>query len=82
MKNTVKYIIMGICGGLLAACIIVAVIAGQNQRKPLKCTGLQVEVLDSMENGFVTKADIKKYLDKEYGPVSYTHLTLPTMAVV
>ena len=49
MKNAVKYTIMGICGGLLAACIVVAVIAGQNQRRPLKCTGLQVEVLDSME---------------------------------
>ena len=67
MKNAVKYTIMGICGGLLAACIVVAVIAGQNQRRPLKCTGLQVEVLDSMENGFVTRADVKKYLDKEYG---------------
>lgn len=74
MKNAVKYTIMGICGGLLAACIVVAVIAGQNQRRPLKCTGLQVEILDSMENGFVTRADVKKYLDKEYGQFIGEHI--------
>lgn len=67
MKNAVKYTIIGICGGLLAACIIVSVIAGQNQRRPLECTGLKVEVLDSMENGFVSRADVKRFLDREYG---------------
>ena len=67
MKRYVKYILLGLCGLCLAACIIVAFTAGANSRKTITCTGLEVAILDSMQNSFVSKADVRGYLDKEYG---------------
>lgn len=67
MKQTVKYLLIGIGGALLAACMIVAVCAGSRLRNDLRCTGLEVSVLDSMSNSFVSKGDVRGYLDKEYG---------------
>ena len=67
MKRYVKYILLGFCGLCLAACIIVAFTAGANSRKTITCTGLEVVILDSMQNSFVSKADVKGYLDREYG---------------
>ena len=67
MKQTVRYILTGIGGTLLAACMIVAVCAGSRSRQSLRCTGLEIAVLDSMRNSFVSKADVKGYIDKEYG---------------
>lgn len=67
MKQTVKYILFGIVGVLLAACMIVAVCAGSRSRLGLRCEGLEIAVLDSMRNSFVSKADVKGYIDREYG---------------
>ena len=67
MNKTLKYILLGLGGALLTACIVVAVIAGSKSRKAITCTGLEVAVLDSMQNSFVSKADVKGYLDREYG---------------
>lgn len=67
MKRTLKYILTGTCGILLAASIILAFTAGSNARRSIKCTGLEVVVLDSMQNSFVSRADVKSYIDKEYG---------------
>ncbi len=67
MKRYVKYILLGFCGMCLAACIIVAFTAGADSRKSIKCTGLEVAILDSMQNSFVSKADVRGFLDKEYG---------------
>ena len=41
--------------------------SGVSCRAPLKCTGLNVVIADSSMNRFVSKADVKKFLDKEYG---------------
>lgn len=67
MKRYVKYISLGFCGLCLAACIIVAFTAGASSRKSIRCTGLEVVILDSMQNSFVSRADVKGYLDREYG---------------
>lgn len=67
MKRYVKYILLGFCGMCLAVCIIVAFTAGADSRKSIKCTGLEVAILDSMQNSFVSKADVRGFLDKEYG---------------
>ncbi len=67
MKRYVKYILLGFCALTLAACIVVAFIAGAGARKSITCTGLDVMIRDSMQNSFVSKADVKGYLDKEYG---------------
>lgn len=67
MKRSVKHILTGLCGLALAALIVVASVAGTRSRREVRCSGLLVEVLDSMHNSFVSKADVKGYIDKEYG---------------
>lgn len=67
MSKTVRHIINGVSGALLAACLVVAYMSGVSCRAPLKCIGLNVVIADSSMNRFVSKADVKKYLDKEYG---------------
>ena len=67
MKRYVKYILISFCGLCLVACIIVAFTAGVSSRKTITCTGLEVVILDSMQNSFVSRADVKGYLDREYG---------------
>ena len=67
MKKILKYVLIGICGAMLAALLAVSFLAGKEARKGLVCKGLEVAILDSLENSFVSKADVRKYLDKEYG---------------
>ena len=67
MKRYVKYILTGFCGLALAAVIVVAAAAGARSRGQVRCSGLEVVVLDSMQNSFVSGKDVKGYIDKEYG---------------
>lgn len=67
MRKTVKYMIILTCGLLLAGCIVCSFVAGKAARTPLRCEGLEVVIADSVENSFVSKADVRKYLDAEYG---------------
>lgn len=67
MNKIWKYIIVGLCGLLLAAAFTCAYIAGVEWRRPLKCERIEVEIIDSLKNSFVTPKDVKMYLDKGYG---------------
>ena len=67
MNKTLKYILLGLCGSTLAACIVCAYMAGHTFRKSCRCERLQVRVLDSLENHFVSESDIKTVLDKTFG---------------
>ena len=67
LNRTVKYIITIVTAVLVFGAAAVAVIAGRNSRKPLVCKSLDVVIVDSLENDFVNKADVKMFLDKEYG---------------
>lgn len=67
MKSAIKYILIGCGGALLAAAMILACTAGVSVRKTLTCERLEIAILDSMQNSFVSKVDVKSYLDKEYG---------------
>lgn len=67
MSKIVRHIINGVSAALLTACLVLAYMSGVSCRAPLKCTGLNIEIADSSINRFVSKADIRKYLDKEYG---------------
>ena len=67
MKKAAKYVLIVVCGVLLAAVLIASCIAGSQARDGLMCKGLEISILDSLENSFVSKADVRKYLDKEYG---------------
>lgn len=67
MKRTLKYILTGFFGALLAGCMILAFTAGVSSRKVITCEGIDIHIIDSLENGFVTRSDIRRYIDKEYG---------------
>ena len=67
LNRTVRYIITIVTVVLVFGAAAVAVIAGRNSRKPLVCKSLDVVIVDSLENDFVNKADVKRFLDKEYG---------------
>ena len=66
MSKTVRIIIISIAATLLTGGISAAYIAGISCRKPVRCTDLNVVIADSSANRFVSKDDVKKYLDKEY----------------
>lgn len=67
LNRAVRYIITIVTVVLVFGTAAVAVIAGRNSRKPLVCKSLDVVIVDSLENDFVNKADVKRFLDKEYG---------------
>ena len=67
LNRTVRYIITIVTVVLVFGTAAVAVIAGRNSRKPLVCKSLDVVIVDSLENDFVNNADVKRFLDKEYG---------------
>lgn len=80
MKRILKYIMLGCCGAALAACIALAFTAGQDSRKAIRCKGLEVVILDSLQNSFVSGSDVKGYLDKEYG--TYIGVTIDSIDLV
>lgn len=80
MKTVIKYILTLCCGILLAVCMILAFVGGTNSRKAILCKGVRIDILDSLENSFVTKSDVKTFLDREYGkyigrPIDSLNLT-------
>lgn len=80
MKLVLKHILTICCSILLAVCIILAIVAGTNSRKVILCKEVKIEIVDSLENSFVTKSDVKIFLDKEYGkyvgiPIDSLNLT-------
>ncbi len=80
MSKAVRNIIIIAAAAVLAVCLAGAYLAGVSNREPLECKGLNVEIADSAANSFVTKADVKKYLDKEYG--GYIGMTLDSIDLV
>jgi cell division protein FtsQ len=67
LKKTLKYVLLGLCGALLAAAIVLAYLAGKDSRRTIRCEGVDIVILDSMKNSFVSENDVRAYLDKEYG---------------
>lgn len=67
MNKALRYTIITLAGLMLCGVICLAFLAGKAERKPLKCIGLTVIVTDSLENDFVSSADVKRYIDREYG---------------
>ncbi|MBO5500064.1 MAG: hypothetical protein J5990_11840 [Bacteroidales bacterium] len=77
MSKTARNIINLISALLLASGLVIAYMAGVSCRAPLKCTGLNVVIKDSATNRFVTRAEVEKYLKKEYG--EYTGVCLDSI---
>ena len=80
MSKKARHIINIISAVLLTACLVMAFTSGVSCRAPLKCTGLKVVIADSSVNRFVSAADVKKFLDKEYG--EYIGLPLDSIDLV
>lgn len=77
MKKIIKYILLGIGGTLILACMVCAFIVGRYERSGILCRGIEVNVIDSMENRFITAAQVKKIVDKEYG--KYTGIAIDSI---
>ncbi len=67
MPKIVRTILLILTAVLITAGMAAAFYMGVSYRAPMKCKGLKVEIVDSLENNFVSKADVKRFLDKEYG---------------
>ena len=80
MSKTARHIICIISAMVLMSGLAGAYIVGVSCRTPLRCTGLTVVIKDSASNRFVTKDDVEKYLDKEYG--EYSGLPLDSINLV
>lgn len=56
--------------GLLACSVLILGIGlagSRHDRQQRKCTGIEISVPDSAENRFLTEADIKKIVDRDFG---------------
>lgn len=80
MNKVIKYILLGLCGTIFVACMACSFIAGKALRGTLKCERLEVCILDSLENSFVSKEDVRIFLEKEYG--QYIGLPLDSLDLV
>lgn len=80
MNKALKHTLLGLCGGLLVICIACAFIAGRHARKGFICEQLEVVILDSLENSFVSESDIKTILDK--GMVRYIGKPIDSLDLV
>lgn len=67
MNRTLKYILLATGAAVIAVCICCSFMAGRQLRSTYTCQGLEVTITDSLENSFVSAADVKAYLDREYG---------------
>lgn len=80
MNRPTRYILAGIFAAIMACLLAASLNVSARRRGALTCSGLKVTISDSSSRSFVTVADIKGYLDKEFGgysgkPVSELDLT-------
>lgn len=67
LKKTLKYVLLGLCGALLITAMVLSWLAGRESRRSVRCKGLDIVILDSMKNSFVSENDVRTYIDREYG---------------
>lgn len=67
MNRTARNIVIVVGAILVAVSFGAAYLAGVSARKPLTCKGLRVTVADSAMNSLISKEDVKKFLESEYG---------------
>lgn len=67
MKKAVKYILYAVLACVILGCIVAAYFAGIESRKSLVCKDIKIVILDSLENRFVSVADVRTYIDRSCG---------------
>lgn len=80
MSKTARHIINALSAVILTAALVAAYMCGTSCHRPLKCKGLRVEIADSAVNSFVSQADIRRYIEKEYG--QYIGMALDSIDLV
>ena len=61
---------IGLVWALIALTVLLLILIGRGTdsvHAMKTCTGLDVEILDSLDLGFVTRADVKEIMDSDYG---------------
>lgn len=77
MNRTVRNIIIIVGAILVSVCLSASYFAGVSSRKPLTCKGLKVTIADSACNSFISRNDVRKFLESEYG--QYKDLSLESL---
>ena len=80
MKGIWRHIVNVLFGAILVSVLTAAYILGSSSRKDICCKGITIAITDSTTNRFITPAEIRKILDKEYAgyigmPVDQIDLT-------
>ncbi|MCM1503232.1 MAG: hypothetical protein NC115_11300 [Bacteroidales bacterium] len=65
MKRAVRYAMVIAFTFLVTLYMATTIGLGSSRRHGKECTRLEVAIVDSLRNGFVTRADIKSYIDNE-----------------
>lgn len=68
MKNIWKYVIAALSSGILILLLTVLSAKSRAVRSERSCSGIEVEFRN--DQGFISKADIKDIIVRDYGPVS------------
>jgi len=67
MKAVYRYSI-AFAATVAAICFLVMLSAlSREDRRTLTCSGMQVDIVDSTRLSFVSREDVKKYIEKDYG---------------
>lgn len=69
MLRIVKYLIPVVLAGIFAAYVCFAGALDRRNRSSVVCNGIGIIITDSATCSFISPTDIRKFLDKEYGPV-------------
>ena len=67
MKAVYRYSIAFVATVLAVCLLVVLSTLSREQKTLLTCTGLEVEIMDSTSLSFVSKADVKRYIERDYG---------------
>lgn len=67
MKKWLLHISAAVTAIIFVVLMLIYRSAGSTHRQGLECKGVSICVTDSVLNSFICSADVKKYLDTEYG---------------
>ena len=67
MGKALKYASLGLTGGIMAMILVISFIEGDKLRKCITCKKIEVNILDSLENNFVSTSDVRRFIDRSYG---------------
>lgn len=67
MSRSIRNILIAVCAIVSSGCLAAAYLAGVSYQKPLTCKSLDITIADSTTNNFVSREDVRGYLERECG---------------